>query len=220
MKIIGFSSGGVGHESNVDGIVKAIMDKSGLESEFVKLTDLTYSGCKGCVQLCAVPQVCRLQDDLFPYYQKIKEADAVVLGTPVYMKTYNAIMHSFIERFFGYRHVTFALQDKPFVSVVCGHRKTDTATEELHGDLSRYVVTIVDAVQFISKSPPCMMCGRHRECSIGGLYNVMGEAARTLTIPPDLFCKWQDNSETVIAIDSAVAKLKRLLFEGRLSEEG
>ena len=211
MKLIGFSSGGVGHEGNVGRIVKAIMDKSGLEAEFVKLTDLTYSGCKGCVQLCAVPQVCRLQDDLFPYYQKIKEADAVVIGTPVYGNTFNAIMYSFLERFFGYRHVSFALQDKPFVLVVCGHRKTDTATEHLQERLRRSAVKIVDTVQFVSNSPPCLMCGRHRECSIGGLYTVMGEAAHTLTVTPDLFCKWENSSDTIIAVESAVTKLKGVL---------
>ena len=80
--IIGFSAGATGCDSNVDRMVKAIMDKSGLESEFVKLTDLTYSGCKGCVQLCAKHQVCKLEDDLLPYYEKIKEADAVVVGSP------------------------------------------------------------------------------------------------------------------------------------------
>ena len=78
MSIIGFSSGGTGHTTNVDRMVRTILDKSGYQSEFVKLTDLNFSGCKGCVQLCAKPQVCLLEDDASPYYHKIKEADAVV----------------------------------------------------------------------------------------------------------------------------------------------
>ena len=63
MKVIGFSAGSVGREGNVDRMVKAILDKSHHDVEFVKLTDLTFSGCKGCVQLCASPQVCKLEDD-------------------------------------------------------------------------------------------------------------------------------------------------------------
>ena len=51
MKVIGFSAGSVGREGNVDRMVKAILDKSGHDAEFVKLTDLNFSGCKGCVQL-------------------------------------------------------------------------------------------------------------------------------------------------------------------------
>jgi multimeric flavodoxin WrbA len=83
MRVIGFSSGVVYREGNVDRMVKAILEKSGHEHEFVKLTNLTYSPCKGCVELCAEPQVCQLEDDLYPYYHKIKEADAVVVGSPV-----------------------------------------------------------------------------------------------------------------------------------------
>ena len=49
MKIIGFSSGVVGRESNVDRMVKAIMAETGCESEFVKLNDLNYSACKNSV---------------------------------------------------------------------------------------------------------------------------------------------------------------------------
>ena len=79
MKIIGFSTGRVGREANIDRLVKAIMTASGYEAEFVKLTDYTYGGCKGCVQLCSHPQECKLDDAVSPFYHKLKEADAVVL---------------------------------------------------------------------------------------------------------------------------------------------
>ena len=55
MSILGFSAGAVGREGNVDRMVKAILDRSGHDTEFVKLTDLTYSGCKGCADQCAEP---------------------------------------------------------------------------------------------------------------------------------------------------------------------
>ncbi len=92
MKIIGFSSGAVGKQSNVDRMVQAIMEKSGHECEFVKLNELSYNACKSCVELCAGPQLCQLEDDLLPYYSKIKEANAVVLGAAVHMATINAAM--------------------------------------------------------------------------------------------------------------------------------
>ena len=81
--MIGFSAGAAGREGNVDRMVKTVLDGSGHDAEFVKLSDLDYSGCKGCVHLCAQPQVCKLDDDLLPYYQKIKDADAVVVGHTV-----------------------------------------------------------------------------------------------------------------------------------------
>ena len=155
MKIIGFSSGVVRRDSNVDRMVKAIMDKSGGESEFVKLTDLNYSACKGCVWLCAEPQICRLEDDLLPYIQKVKEADAVVLGSPIHFATVNAAMLSSISRLWGFRHVNFVIANKPFVLVTCGIGGWEnTAEEDYRRWLMPFRVKIVDFVHYSSKIPP------------------------------------------------------------------
>ena len=210
MNIIGFSSGGTGHVTNTDRMVKTILDKSGYSSEFVKLTDLKFTGCKGCVQLCAKPQVCLLEDEARPYYRKIKEADAVVIGAPVYSGSANALALSFIERFFGYRHVTLALKDKPFVLVVCGFNRIDAAVEQLERKIKASGAELVDTVTFISEAPPCLSCGRHQDCSIGGLFRVMGEESHSLTITPDLFLRWEDNPETAKAVEGAAARLRQL----------
>ncbi len=154
MKVIGFSSGGTGHSGNTDRMVEAVLEKSGHQTEFVKLTDLNYSACKGCVQLCAGPQVCLLQDEATPYYQKIKDADAVVMGSPVYAGSINLTALSFMERFFGYRHVTMALQDKPFLVVVCGFRMIDAAVEQVRNKVKFTGAALLDLVTFLSGSPP------------------------------------------------------------------
>ncbi len=212
MKIIGFSTGGAGHLGNTDRMVEAILDKSGYDSEFVKLTDLAFTGCKGCVDLCASPQVCRLDDEAGPYYQKMKEADAVVLGCTVYSGGVNAIALSFLERFYGYRHVNSAIKDKPFVLAVCGFRNIDNAVEQVQNKLKRQGIKVLDLVQYLSSSPPCLYCGRHQECSIGGLYRMMGEDAHTLTVTPDLFHRWEDDCNTVEAVEEAAAKLREHLI--------
>jgi len=209
--IIGFSTGVTGRESNVDRMVKAIMDKSGHESEFVKLTDLNYSGCKGCVQLCAKPQVCKLEDDLFPYYEKIKEADAVVVGSPVYFNSINASTMTFLERFFGYRHVTSAIKGKPFVLATVSGGLYDSLRDQFTERLTRlFQVEVLDFVHYSSNIVPCFRCGRHKQCRIGGLYEKIGEAALTTKITPDMFSTWEDDPETVAAIDAAAEKLKAL----------
>lgn len=211
MKVVGFSSGGVGRDSNVDRMVKAILDKSGHETEFVKLAELNYSACKGCVDLCAKPQACQLEDDLFPYYQKIKEADAVVLGSAIYFGTINASMMSFIERFFGYRHVDLVIQKKPFVLVVSGGgRSSDGAVEEFRNRLRPFGVRILDVVSYESGIPPCFRCGRHKECSIGGLYGAVGKAAHTMEIMPEFFHRWEEHPPVVEAVEGAAEKLRAL----------
>ena len=216
MKIIGFSAGIVDHESNVDRMVKAIMEKSGHESEFVKLTDLRYSACKGCVWLCAGPQVCRLEDDLFPYYQKVKEASAVILGSPIHFGTVNATMLAFISRLWGYRHVNVAIKNKPFVLVLCGSGtgdpQRDTSEQDFRRALRPFRVNVLDVVKYSSRIPPCYRCGRHQECLIGGAYQIWGDKASTLTITPELFRRWENHPETVTNVETAIEKLRSTII--------
>ena len=208
MKIIGFSSGTVGRLGNTDRMVKEIMGKSGHGHEFVKLTDLVFSGCKGCSWLCSKPQRCMLEDDLLPYYEKIKEADAVVVGSAVHGGGITADMLAFLERFYGYNHVTRAIQNKPFVGVVCGYRTTEVATKQLRTKLGRY--QLLDVVEYRSSMPPCLRCGRHRECSIGGLYRMIGDESHSIDIGPELFHRWEADSVAKAAVEVAADKLKSL----------
>lgn len=212
MTVIGFSSGVVGRDGNVDRLVKAVLQKSGHEYEFVKLTDLRYSACKGCAQLCAVPQVCKLGDDLYPYYHKLKEADAVVIGSPVSFDTINGLTLSFLERFFGYRHVTSAIKDKPFVLVIAAQRSTENAKKEFLRRIATVCqANVLDVVEYLSGVPPCFVCGRHSECRIGGLFRVHGEAALKMEITPELFRMWEDDPAVVSAVNVAAGKLRGLV---------
>ena len=210
MKILGFSAGSTGREGNVDRMVEAVLAKSGHASEFIKLTDLNVSGCKGCVQLCAGPQVCKLQDDAQQYYEKILEADAVVIGSPVYMNTITATTTAFIERFYGYRHRDIQIAGKPFVTVVGGAMMVDAAQANLQQMLGIYEADVISSVSFKSSVPPCFKCGSHRECKIGGAYMMHGDAAKDLTITKEMFNRWEDDSETTTAIDAAADMLRKI----------
>jgi len=213
LKIIGFSAGVVGRDSNVDRMVKAVMEKTGYESEFVKLADLNYSACKGCVWLCAKPQVCKLEDDLLPYLPKVREADAVLLGSPIHFANISATMLAFISRLWGYRHVDIPIRHKPFVLVLsgAGTSRNDTSEEGFRRALWPFAVSIVDVVSYYSRIPPCYSCGRHQECVIGGAYTIWGDKARTLAITPELFRRWEDRPETVAKVEAAAEKLRETI---------
>ena len=210
MNVIGFSAGAAGREGNVDRMVKAVLDGSGHHTEFVKLSELDYSGCKGCVHLCARPQVCMLEDNLLPYYQKIKEADAVVVGAPVHFDSINGMAVSFIERFFGYRHVSIAISGKPFVGVVCGALTLEHATAQMTRVLKSHDVNLLDVVEFNSHVPPCLKCGRHKECRIGGLYKMLGDDALEYKITKESFLQWEDDAQAAAAVKRAAETLKGL----------
>ena len=210
-KILGFSSGGAGREGNVDRMVKAVLEGSGQDTDFVKLSELTYSGCKGCVDRCARPQRCVLEDDLLPWYEAIREADALVIGTPVYFDAVNGMGFSFLERFFGYRHVTIPVAGKPVVLIIGGAMKLDGAEEQMRRMLGEFFqLKIESVIRFQTEVPPCLSCGRHRVCRIGGLYMMLGEDALDLKIEPEMFRQWEDDPATADAVEAAARQLREL----------
>ncbi len=86
----------------------------------------------------------------------------------------------------------------------------DFAVDQLHRVLSAFEIDVLDTVRFQSRIPPCLKCGRHKECEIGGLYQMLGDPAKELTITPEMFNKWEDNEETCTALGAAAEKLKNL----------
>jgi multimeric flavodoxin WrbA len=74
----------------------------GAETKFVHLIDLQYKGCISCFA-CKRKGTeyigkCAMNDDLSPILEKTMNADAIVLGSPIYVGDITGMMRSFIER--------------------------------------------------------------------------------------------------------------------------
>ena len=74
------------------------------EVERINLFDLKFTSCKSCFACKRKDErfkaTCALKDDLAPVLQKIKEADGLVIGSPIYYRTITGQLHSFYERLF------------------------------------------------------------------------------------------------------------------------
>ncbi len=75
---------------------------NGAEIEMIHLYDLNYKGCISCFA-CKMRGgksygTCALKDDLTPILEKVHEADAIILGSPVYFFRVTGEMRSFMER--------------------------------------------------------------------------------------------------------------------------
>lgn len=76
---------------------------TGADVEYVNLYDINYKGCISCL-ICkrkGVEQqgLCFYKDDLRPLLEKCLNADAVIIGSPVYHSYPTGMMRSFLERF-------------------------------------------------------------------------------------------------------------------------
>lgn len=104
MKIIAIN-GSPRKNGNTVTILKNVLNgaaSSGAETEFVHLYDLNFKGCISCFS-CKLKEGksygrCAVNDDLKPVLKKIEEADAIILGSPIYIGSVTGAMRSLLER--------------------------------------------------------------------------------------------------------------------------
>jgi len=76
--------------------LKAVSEE-GLDTELVLLAGLDIKPCNACMS-CAKEEQCSIKDDLFPVYLKMKEADGIILSSPVYYGSATALIKALMER--------------------------------------------------------------------------------------------------------------------------
>ena len=74
----------------------------GAKIRIFELNRLTYRDCQGCLTCKTKLDQCVLKDDLTEVLQAIKEVDAVLLSTPVYMGDIPGQVKSFIDRTYSF----------------------------------------------------------------------------------------------------------------------
>lgn len=76
--------------------------ENGAEVELFDLYKMQFSGCISCFSCKRLnkerPIVCAIKDDLQPVLEKVREIDAILIGTPVYYGSETAATRALIER--------------------------------------------------------------------------------------------------------------------------
>jgi len=76
--------------------LKAIAEE-GIETELVTLADLNIGHCIACYA-CQKEHRCIIDDDLEPVLEKMKAADGIILGTPVYFSAASSLIKALMDR--------------------------------------------------------------------------------------------------------------------------
>jgi len=99
MKVLGIvGSPRIG--GNTEQLMKLVLEtitKQDIGTELISLAGKDIRPCTACMA-CKGKEECSINDDLFPIYLKMKEADAIIIGTPVYFQGPTALVRAFIER--------------------------------------------------------------------------------------------------------------------------
>ncbi len=84
-----------------------LRSNSTAEVEFVRLNELKFIPCQSCAR-SPEPEVCFYEDELWPVYKSLIDADIVVLGSPVFFDSVSAQTKMLIDRCSCFRPPDFA----------------------------------------------------------------------------------------------------------------
>lgn len=85
---------------NTEKLVTAILDgaaEKGAEKKIYHLARMDLKPCKGCMS-CKLEGKCIINDDMQELYEEILSADALVIGSPIYMWEISTLTKTVVDR--------------------------------------------------------------------------------------------------------------------------
>ena len=171
-------------DSNTDRLIQAVLDATGLEFEFVKLSEINVRPCFACKQ-CVPDNICKVMDDFPELAEKIKTAKALIIGAYLPYKQIDAFTKALLERFWSLRHLTNLLKGKLCATVLT--YLTEDAGDAVKRSLARQLgqqehMEIVGQVM-VKGNLPCLTCGVGDVCEMSGIDRRFGPDAKACDIP-------------------------------------
>ena len=182
VKALGISGSPV-KNSNTDRLVNAILAATGLETEFVKLSRINVRPCFACKK-CVPDNICKVKDDFQELAEKIKTANALVIGAYTPYGQIDGFTKALLERFWSFRHVNNLLRGKLCATVLTGldPRVLDAINLALTTEIRDYErMELVGQLTF-QGNLPCLTCGQGDDCEMSGVQMLYGPDVKTSEI--------------------------------------
>ncbi len=177
MKILGIS-GSPRAGSATDQLVKAVLaGAQGCETEFISLAGRRIGPCIACLG-CVRDNVCRVRDDMAELRPKIAGANAFVIGGANYFSMLNGLTHTFLERFYQFRHQEGkAVSGKLGVAVGIGGSNGDPVVANIRNFFQYNQIECVGAVS-AQGAASCFTCGYGETCRVGAIHMFFGPGTK------------------------------------------
>lgn len=193
-QILGISGSPI-KNGNTDRLVKAVLEASGLNSEFVKLSRYNVRPCIACLG-CKSDNICKVQDDFPELAAKVRQAGALVVGGYSPYGSVDGFTKAFLERLFSLRHQHGLNRGKLAVVITTGIGRgapgVEAANEQIAHALKLEGMEILGQLTVVG-NPECMVCGYGETCAMSALPWVFGD---DVTVTPDKFCRVEDQTAT------------------------
>jgi multimeric flavodoxin WrbA len=97
-----------------------LCEKEGVETELIELAGMDIKYCAGHDSSFCREKGCIYDDGVEEILKKMEEADAIIIGSPVYLATISSKLKSFMDRTVRLRRKDFALSKKVGAAVAVG----------------------------------------------------------------------------------------------------
>jgi multimeric flavodoxin WrbA len=100
MSVIGIC-GSLRENSNTNKIVKKVAECAGCEFELVYLAKVEVKPCTGCLSCMWTEGHCTIKDGMQELYDKLMDAEAIIIGSPAYYMNVSGAIKCFLDRKFA-----------------------------------------------------------------------------------------------------------------------
>lgn len=97
-------------------------EKYGSKIEILRIPEMNLLPCDGC-ESCHDTGKCRIDDDMQQIYEKLLDADGIILGSPVYFWSVSGQTKIFMDRTYALRYPHHRLKNKACGAVVIAGRR-------------------------------------------------------------------------------------------------
>ena len=114
--------------------VEKVLKEKGIETDWIEFGNKDIRGCIGCYY-CVTHHKCVFNDLVNESVDKFNEADAVIIGTPVYYAGPNGTLRGFLDRLFFSTRASVKKTMKLGATVVSSRRAGSTSAFD---DINKY----------------------------------------------------------------------------------
>jgi len=186
--VIGVSGSAV-PQSNTDRAVLAVLAATGCRTEFIKLSDHAIAPCRACLG-CVRTNSCVIDDDGRAVAERVKQADALVIGGYTSYSSLDARTKAFIERLYPLRHLHGFMRGKPGAAVITHAIPADEPQlppAAAMGTNAIMFYMMEEGMQYqgavhVPGRVPCLSCGFGDPCEMSGLKLMYGPEATVASV--------------------------------------
>ncbi|MBM9615960.1 flavodoxin family protein [Desulfobulbus rhabdoformis] len=192
--VVGISGSPV-QNSNTDRLVQKVLQHTGLENVFFKLSDNTIQPCRACLG-CVRDNECKVRDDFQKLAAQIKVAGALVVGGYPPYGSLDAFTKAFLERMFSLRHCKGLNRGKLAVTVITGNGRgtpgVDIASTQLQTALTHEGMEVIGQLK-ATGNVKCVSCGQLTTCPMSALSRIFNNNPESA---PTDYCRVENQVET------------------------